>query len=195
MIAALGMAAALATGGSPLIRAELAPPVYATGNYALTFRTPPNLTYCPLSDDWVGSDHGTTLFLVPPLRCGGTGYPSSARSFTPLNTPRIEVYYGYLIEDAPPDRPCRMTSRLWFMGKASPLCKGRVGRMITLETWGSYEADEPAEVSLRLVTTQGRLASDTKILIRLATSLHACHVADASPPSGAGAPCPKASWF
>jgi hypothetical protein len=59
------------------------PALYVTKNYGLMVRVPPRRTYCPLPADWVGSDHGTTVFLVPPADCAATaGYPSTARSWS-----------------------------------------------------------------------------------------------------------------
>src|SRR5271156_6676533 len=77
-----------------------APSLYVTENYALTFRTPPHTTICALPDSWVGSDHGTVIFLAPPRSCGRPGFPSSSRGFRG-NVPRIEVYYAYRVEETP----------------------------------------------------------------------------------------------
>lgn len=195
MIAALGLAAAISTSRPPgIFPPKPAPPVYASGNYALTFRASPTLTYCPLPDGWVGSDHGTTLFLVPPHECGGAGYASSSRAFSPSSTPRIEVYYGYAFDDERA-RPCKAAGRLRFLGQTRPLCRDRDGDMITMEARGSYQADEPAEASVRLVTSPRRLSIDMKALISLAKSLHPCRVPDATPPLGTGAACPQAAWY
>jgi hypothetical protein len=194
MLTAAIAAAAIASHRFPVVAPKPAPPVYATHNYALMFETPPGLTYCPLPKNWVGSDHGTTLFLVPPRRCGGAGLPSSSRWFEP-NVRRIEVYYGYRNDDAPAQRSCRMAGRLQFVGQMRPLCKGREGRMVTLEAWATYEASSPADVSLRLVTTSNRVGRDSVDLSKLAKSLRPCRVQDASPPFGAGAPCPNVPWF
>ena len=78
-----------------LAAALVAPPVYVSPNYNLSFRSPPGAYYCPLPKGWVGSDHGTILFLQRPARCGGAGYPSSSRGFEPAGLSRIDVYYGY----------------------------------------------------------------------------------------------------
>jgi hypothetical protein len=43
------------------------PPIFVAGDYALTFRAPPDTTTCALPPDWVGSNHGTVIFLRPPF--------------------------------------------------------------------------------------------------------------------------------
>jgi hypothetical protein len=91
MSVALALAAALAV---PVA----APPVFVGGDYALTFQTPRKTTICALPSDWVGSNHGTVIFLRPPKRCGGVGYPSSSRGFSD-DVPRIEVFYAYWLGD------------------------------------------------------------------------------------------------
>ncbi|HEY3797434.1 MAG TPA: hypothetical protein VGL58_03705 [Caulobacteraceae bacterium] len=192
MIAALATVALVQAQG---VDPRAAPSVYATHNYALTFRTPPKVTYCPLPDGWVGSDHGTVLFLVPPRRCGGAGFPSSSRGFAPSDTPRIEVYYGYTRDGPPSVSRCRLAGTIRLINGERPLCASTDGRLTVLETLAPYDAGEAAEVSLRLVTQPRRLAADRKALAHLALSLHTCRVLDFSPQFGSGAPCPNAPWF
>jgi hypothetical protein len=188
MVVALVVAAAVVGQSDPARSPRPAPKVYATSNYGLTFRSPPNLTYCPLPDGWVGSDHGTTLFMRPPRSCGDAGYPSSARQFAPSDTPRIEVYYEYAVQGWRPDATCGNAGWVRLLGKQRPLCLGREGRMLSLEAWAPYDPGAPAQVSVRLVTTRARLGRDVKTLRTLATSLHACN-------TSAAAPCPNAPWF
>jgi hypothetical protein len=190
MLAALAAVVQLAD-----IQPRQAPPVYATHNYALTFHSPPSATYCPLPDGWVGSDHGTTLFLVPPNHCGGAGYPSTSRGFSPPDIPRIEVFYSFAIDDSPSAPKCHPNGSIQFVGAVRVLCQGREGRLTTLAVSARYDAGEPAGASLRLVTTPRRLAADRRVLERLALSFRPCRVLDASPRFGTGAPCPDAPWF
>src|SRR5579885_2782932 len=92
------------------------------------------------------------FFVVPPKKCGGAGFPSSTRGFSPPDTPRIEVYYGFVVEEASRPR-CRAVGAIYIAGQRRMLCRGRTGRLTTLETSARYDAGDTAEVSLRLVTT------------------------------------------
>ncbi len=195
MIAALVLASTLAGKGGT-VSPRPAPPIYVSGNYALTFRSPAHVAYCPLPDDWVGSDHGAVIFLKSPRQCGGSGFPSSARGFLPSDTPRIEVYYGYRFdEDERSPKVCHRSGFIRLDGQRRPLCQGREGRMTTFEADAPYEADQPAEVDLRLVTTPSREARDLAVLMRMAASVRGCAYPGSSPPMGSGAPCPKGAWF
>lgn len=101
------MSIALALAAVSLSTPIPTPPIFVAGDYALTFRAPPNTTTCPFPADWVGSNHGTVVFLRPPKGCGGVGYPSSSRSFSE-NVPRIEVFHAYWIGDpGTGPKPCR----------------------------------------------------------------------------------------
>jgi hypothetical protein len=189
MFAAAVTAAALA-GPLPV------PSVYVTRNYALTFTPPKAATYCPLPEDWVGSDHGTTLFLTPPERCGGAGYPSSGRDFSP-NVPRIEVYYGYWFEGDMDPPPCPQTvGAAKLIGKSRPLC--RADGQVSLSA--IYKVDGPAQVILTLVTTPERLDADLATLRELAVTVRPCRaaypMAGGKPlVTGTGRLCPAGKWF
>ena len=87
MLVGLAMAAAISAISSP----RPTPSAFVSEQYGLTFRTPPTSTYCALPEDWVGSEYGTTIFLIPPKRCYGAGYPSSGRAFEG-SASRIEVF-------------------------------------------------------------------------------------------------------
>ena len=195
VLALLAFAAGLAGPIGGPAGPKRAPPVYATHNYALTFLSPAGSSYCPLSERWSGSDHGTILFLRPPRRCGGSGFPSSSRGFEPADTPRIEVYYGYQNDDSSWVRECHGLRRIRFVDQRRSLCRSAKDHMIVLEVRASYQADELAEVSLRLVTTADRVARDMAALDQLASSLRPCRVSDATPALGSGAECPKVGWF
>jgi hypothetical protein len=166
MFLALLLAAALATSPKP------APPVFATGIYALTFRTPPGSTYCPLPEDWVGSDHGTTVFLLPPRRCRGAGYPSSARGFTP-NVPRIDVFYAYAGDND--TTSCRHPiGTIRFVGQPHGLCRTTRGGRVQITVGAFYQSDLRAEVDVTLDTTKQRLDTDMRVFRSLARSLRPC---------------------
>ncbi len=193
MLAAMVMAAALA-GPLP------APPVYVTENYTLTFRPPAGVTYCPLPKGWVGSDHGTVLFLVPPERCGGAGYPSNGREFSP-NVPRIEVFYGYWDADdmTPPACPQPIGATV-LMGQDRPLCRAKADGMETVSVRAEYSNDSPAAVTFTLATTPERFDKDLEILRDMVASARTCQasipVLDRPPLIWeSGKPCPSGRWF
>jgi len=178
-----------------------APALYATSNYALTFHAPPGTTYCPLPKHWVGSDHGTILFLEPPRDCAGAGYPSIGRGFTPDTVARIELYYGYATEDDPPSRPpCRKAGRLALLGRDRQLCRTDEGGMISLTAAAPYSAASAAEAVLTLRSRPDRLAGDLAVLRRFAAALRTC---TATWPGrrgrretfGSGPPCARSGWF
>jgi len=153
-----------------------APRLYATANYGLTFRSPPGATYCPLPRDWVGSDHGTVLFLENPGDCGGSGYPSSSRNFE-RNAARIELYYGYDLSVGDPlwpkQPPCRAAGRVRMLGAVRSLCRGSAAGL-EVRARATYRADVPAEAILTLVTRPERLARDLATFRRMAASLRTC---------------------
>lgn len=179
-----------------------APAAYATPNYALTFAIPRGLSYCPMPADWVGSDHGTTLFLKPPADCGGAGYPSSGRSFAPANTPRIDVFYAWWSaeDDGPfPRHPCqRPLGHVRAFGRPYPLCPVRRDGLVGAELHANYRVSSPgdAEAIFTLLTTPEALPRDLARFKRLVGSARGCRPKGAETGYGSGAACPEGvSWF
>lgn len=179
-----------------------APTAYATPNYALTFTVPHGLSYCPMPADWIGSDHGTTLFLAPPVDCGGAGYASSGRSFMPARTPRIEVYYGWWSNDdnGPfPRHPCRRPlGHVRTFGRVYPLCPVGRGGLVGVELHVHYRISSPgdAEAIFTLLTTPKALPHDLRRFEQLVGSARGCTPKDAEKGFGSGASCSRsASWF
>ena len=190
-----GLAAA-SVAGHPLP----APSKYATSNYAVAFDVPRSTTYCPLPKDWVGSDHGTTIFLTPPKLCGGAGYPSSSRGFEPARTPRIEVYYGYTDSVSEP-APCHLAGHARLFEREEALCSDKQDGLAILTVHGNYDADEPAEIQLSLVASAQDQPRYAKAFLALVASVHACKASwpDSRNPKkvsfiGHGPPC-DAKWF
>ncbi|HWE46562.1 MAG TPA: hypothetical protein VG407_11085 [Caulobacteraceae bacterium] len=170
MIVALAFAA-VAAAASP----RPTPNAFVSEQYGLTFQTPSGSSYCALSDDWVGSDHGTVIFLTPPTRCYGTGYPSSGRGFDG-DPSRIEVFYAYYTadedEDTPP--PCDQVGQVIFLGEVRPLCRTLSGQRAEVSVSARYEADIPAEAILTLVTSPDRLRNDLRKFETLLKSAMTC---------------------
>ncbi|WP_206244631.1 hypothetical protein [Novosphingobium terrae] len=180
---------------------HIAPAHYASSNYGITFHVPRLATYCPLPKDWVGSDHGTIIFLERPKRCGGAGYPSSSRNYEPDNLAAIDLYYGYWFDEGDaPASPCHQVATIIFLGTSRPVCEERKGRQITRTVTARYQADAPAQAVLTLRTRHNRLQSDMITFQKTAATVRSCKVAWIGPKgsvsAGHGLPCPKGSrWF
>jgi hypothetical protein len=178
-----------------------APAVYATRNYALTFRPPPGTTYCPLPRDWVGSDHGTVLFLEPPRDCGGNGSPSADLGFSPAEAARIELYYGYWSgDDSPPQPRCRDVGRIVILGRSRPLCRTEEAGMISFSAAAPYVASSSAETIVTLRSSAGRVGRDLAVFRRFAAGLRTCTAAWRGARGqverfGSGPLCPRTGWF
>lgn len=171
---------------------------FATNNYTLTFIAPPGVSYCPIAKNWIVSDHGTILFLVPPRRCTGAGYSASDRGATPDGLPFISVYYGFSdLSDSPPP-PCRKVGVVVLFGRPHALCADRADGMITRTVTGLYRNDTGNQVSLSLVTTPARLTRDMAIFTRLVGSIRTC-TSDMILPGGKhfghGSPCGRGDFY
>jgi len=185
-------------------RPQPAPKAFKSEQYGLTFEVPHGSSYCALSADWVGSDHGTVIFLAPPRRCFGAGYPSSGRGFEG-RAPRIEVFYAYDVTDEgegskPP--VCKAIGLVRFLGQARRLCKTSSRHGVQVSVSAGYSADQPAEADLTLVTSRSRLATDLVQFERLLESARTCTATwtddKGGKPftTGSGPPCPAdARWF
>lgn len=176
-----------------------APSHYATPNYELTFAVPRGATYCPLPRRWVGSDHGTILFLERPRWCGDAGYPSSSRGFEPEAVSRIEVYYGFALDDDTLPPPCHRVATMVFLGRAVPICEAREHGAIVRSVRGTYMSGSNAEAVLTLVSRPSRLARDMAVFQALAKSLRTCNGGWRKPDGsaiGKRPACPKGvRWF
>ncbi len=152
---------------------------YASQSYALAFPSLRGTWTCPIPPDWTGSDHGTILFLTPPVRCYGIGFPSIARGFEPGTTPRIEVYYDrtFIDDGIRPltARSCRRIATAHLFGSERPVCamKAKVG-LKTVRIASLYHQEE-YEVELRLVTTPARYRRDFATLQLLASVIGTCN--------------------
>lgn len=188
---------------APARRPFPAPAQFLTGLHALTFHSPAGSTYCPLPSDWVGADHGTTLFLTPPARCGGAGFASSSRGWDGAAA-RIDVYYGYWMgEDISEPPPCDRFGSIRLLGKDRPLCREK-DKAVTLSVSARFTGESDSEIALTLVTTPKRLIADLATFRAMAASVRTCsgvsHSYDhkgreSGKPYrfGRGAPCPAAA--
>jgi hypothetical protein len=177
-----------------------APPVFVGGK-AVTFRSPKGALICRLSKDWIGSDHGTTLFLERPKRCNRQGFPSSERSYR--GSPairRIEVFCAYWMGDDEPHFACHKRGTMLLMGKARPLCASVAPKSITLWSQARYTADAEAAITISLVTRRSTMAKDLRLFQRWAATVRPCRVqwTDTDGKNGAYGPapnCPKRGVF
>ncbi len=202
MVVGLTMAVAISAVSNPLPT----PSAFVSQKYGLTFRRPRSRTSCALPKDWVGADHGTVIFLVPPKRCDGAGFSASGRGFDG-NAPPIEVFYGYaLAEDEKDQRPppCRAVGHVDFLGKPRSLCQTTLRPQVKLMVSANYLADQPAEATLTLVTSRARLEADLLSFEALLRSAQTCTATwrddkggkSFTPGSGSGPACPtEARWF
>jgi hypothetical protein len=159
------------------VAATPAPPIFVSGK-AVTFRSPPGTTICPLSDDWVGSDHGTTLFLEPPKGCGGTGFPSSARHWDDDRLTRhMAIFYAYWMgEDEPPPPACQPFDKVTLMGSERQLCASRIPGGMRLWARARYVADSESWMEVSLTTRGETLPEDLRRFRAWTTSIHACRI-------------------
>jgi hypothetical protein len=178
-----------------------APPIFNSLNYGLTFRAPLNTTICPLPENWVGPDHGSVIFLSPPVDCGVAGFPSSSRD-VPENTPRIELYYQYWLREPPTPPPSckRPVGVAWIMNKSRPVCRTMASGLVTVSVNGVYRPDGPAWAQVTLVTTPERLVGDMRAFRALARSVQPCRSTWSTDDgghgtTGTGKRCPAAGLF
>jgi hypothetical protein len=169
---------------------------FATYQYGIAVRVPAGLYYCPIPEDWVGADHGRSLYLIPPTRCDSTaGYVLGPVS-EPL--PRIDLYYSYNVAEAEyPDgeRPARTAAELMrqdcarprrlrdvtLLGQPALACEKRHDAEIDVVVSTPYdlepraEGDSPdAQLSVTLVTTPARIASDRATFNAFVRNVYQC---------------------
>jgi hypothetical protein len=185
---ALAEAATASPRGPPLA----APPLYVTHNQGLRIVIPSGLTYCPLPPDWVGSDHGVELYLVPPSSCGGAGYQSSDRD-AGAETPAIAIYYEINTDNYVDRRRCAEPVAMRLFGRPARACRRREAGWITVAAGAGYAIDgEPHDLALTLRTTKARYRSDLARFRSFAKGVTVCRPDWAS---GRGPACPKTQWF
>jgi hypothetical protein len=174
------------------------PSLYVTPNYGLTFNTPVGASYCPLPKSWVGSDHGTTLFLERPKECARGDYE---QEFSPPSVPRIDIYYAYWMGDDEPKPPaCDADGSTTLFGQRHAICFGQINGMVTEEIRALYTFDGPVQVVITLTTTPPRRKQDLATLRALTASMRSCKAGATNATGkhfvfGTGQPCPAGSWF
>ena len=196
-LAAVQLVISVARADGPLP----APRRYVTPNYGLTFSTPAGSSYCPLPEGWVGSDHGTTVFLDRPEACGGAGYPSIDRGFSAALTPRIEVFYAHWMgEDEPAPPHCNVDGWAILMEQRRAICRRQRDGMITEDIRARYGAGGNNQVIVTLVTTQAKRERGIAALRALTATMRNCarrfkYSAGKSGVVGIGRPCPAGGCF
>ena len=175
------------------------PAVFVTQAHGLTFRTPQTATYCPLPSDWVGSDHGTFMFLRPPHACHGAGFPSTARGAEPDGLPTIDIFYSYWDEDMQAPK-CRADGQATLFHRPVRLCRSTNHGMVSLGATARYEADAPSEVTITLTARPDEIGRYVETFKTMTASLRTCSATwrDNNRKTftvGTGAPCPKDGKF
>jgi hypothetical protein len=200
-------------GQTALEPPQPAPKLYVTNNYGLVAKIPNGLTYCPLPEGWVGSDHGTVLFLKPPSGCFPShSYPSSSRP-TREFAPAIDLYYGHNVseidrgkgESSPPrtstelaKKSChqpylRIPPGLKLLGKPAVGCRHDDGDRVEIALAALYwSGDEGLIVTLS--TTRKRLSRDLPMLAKVASAISVCKP-DWDKSTRAVPACPDAPWW
>jgi hypothetical protein len=188
-------------------RPRPAPAWFVSANYGIAFASPPGGAHCPLPDGWIGSDHGTVVFLEAPRSCAGAGWPSSSRSFEPGTAARIDLYYAYsmrtilLPEEIPPPPPCRAVGALRFLGALRPVCEEQADGIIRRRVEADYPigAEHEGTAILTLVTRAERLARDMPAFAAAAASVRHCtriiREGSRTYREGSGPPCPPEGSF
>lgn len=190
-----------------------APRLYVTNNYGLIAKIPAGLTYCRLPEGWVGSDHGTVLFLEPPSSCiPSHSYPSSDRP-TPEFVPAIYLYYEHNVADvdrghgdsSPPrtsaeyaDQSCEKPYRkippgFTLLGRSATGCRHNAGDRVEIALLALYWSGSEG-VIVTLSTTRERLSRDLPMLRKVTSAISVCKPAwdKSTRPVPA---CPGAPWW
>lgn len=192
----------------PDVSPQYAPAWFVSPQYGVAIATPPGATYCPLPKDFTGSDHGTSVFFTPPKRCAGdAGYPSSARGFAPEGTPRIDIFYGYALdEDEGPPKCAHPAGTIRLLGGMRRLCREHGGKRPVYSVTANYTSESASTLSLTLVTTPARAARDLARFRSAAASVRVCsslwhgedmagHRTGPDERMGRGPLCPKSGSF
>src|SRR5215471_1260715 len=191
---------------------EIAPRLYVTSNYGLRAQIPPNLRYCPLPEGWVGSDHGTVLFLEPPSECiPSAAYPSIIRP-TPEFVPAIYIEYEHSVEidrgNGKSSLPgntsevmqqyCEKSDRqipsgLRLLRRQAVGCRHEEAGLVDIKLGALYWSNQE-ELFVTLHTTRQRLSQDLLIFAKVASGISECKP-DWDKSKRAVPPCPHAPWW
>ena len=191
------------------------PRLYVTHNHGVAIRIPPGLSYCPLPDGWVGSDHGTLLYIVPPAACPPVAEAEHASSAF------IGVYYGFNVAEyaradgtqGPPRSAAellhltcpapRSLPGVILLGRPALLCHSAKGPVVTIASGALFYLEPPAPgryvqgraLNITLATTRPRLHRDFRLFARLLAQVSICTPEWARRTSGRAA-CPtRATWW
>jgi hypothetical protein len=190
-----------------------APALYVTQNHGLAMRVPPGLTYCPLPPGWVGSDHGTVIYLAPPQSCLDRPQPGPAiRLFYGYNAAEYEHPDGSVAASAtPPEEAVHgcgaarasLPPGLTLLGKAASGCRHDAGGTVSIEVASVYDlvpgqgafAPLPDHtLRVTLLTTPGRLTRDLAVFRRSRDSIRVCTPGWIPRQPGRDA-CPEGEWW
>jgi hypothetical protein len=169
---------------------------FASYQYGIAVQVPTGLYYCSIPEDWVGADHGRTLYLTLPKQCDRTA--GFVLGPVAEELPRIELYYGYNVAEAQYSdglRPARTATELARQGCSRPRrfpdvrllgrpavgCEGQHGTAVEVSASATYDLEHragssspDAMVSISLTTTRARLASDRLTFNSFVRSVYQC---------------------
>ncbi len=187
-----------------------APRIYASPKFGLMIKVPSGLSFCALPKEWAGSEEGTVLFLKPPSGCLATETDSSTTRLISGFVPSITVSYrsnigryDHFDGEIPPSRtsqelahqfcPDFFTARdLKLFDQPALTCQlalnGNKVRIVLMSVYDSANST----LLVSLLTTKDRVASDRRVLAKVASGITACKVSSDKEKSKSPV-CPKAA--
>jgi len=201
-----------------------APSLFATVNYGIVAKIPAGVTYCPMSDSWAGSDHGTEVYLTPPPGCHPSDAYASSSRWALGSVPRIAIYYEKNVAEinlgnysGPPRTATELMKRdceqpdhapvprgLMLLGRPAVGCCYQQGDQVeirVMQLYDIYDSDrvrpgQPPDCSLdvTLWTNRRRLNQDLKVFEALTSQISVCTPLGEKAAKGRKA-CPRNHWW
>jgi hypothetical protein len=188
-----------------------APRIYVSHKFGLMMKVPSGLSFCALPKEWAGSEEGTVLFLKPPSGCIATDADSSSTARpTAAFAPSITVSYrsnigryDHFDGEIPPSRTSEelarqfcpdfsVSSDMKLFDQPALTCRlalnGDKVRIVLMSVYDSANST----LLVSLLTTKDRIASDRKILGKVASAISVCKVSSDKGKTAVPA-CPKAA--
>ncbi len=189
-----------------------APRIYSSHKFGLMMKVPSGLSFCALPKEWAGSEEGTVLFLKPPSGCLVTGADSSTTRLISGFVPSITVSYrsnigryDHFDGEIPPSRTSQELARqfcpdfstspdLKLFDQPALTCRlalnGDKVRIVLMSVYDSANST----LLVSLLTTKERVASDRRILAKVASAITACKVSPDKEKSKLSACSKAAVW-
>lgn len=138
-------------------RARPAPRIFASADKGLVLLTPLGSSYCPLPEDWLGADTGTTIYLTQQANCQPTG--EGVRPADPA-APSITIAYRQR-DPVAQTVTCRAVGGVRVLGQQTVMCETRAPEGVTVWVRGYFRGEGTDNVAtFTLKTTPTRLLQD-----------------------------------